>query len=392
MIDAGSTSPAPPAYLWFTHQPGSVRWLKSELARLHPELRFSFSRPGLSTFRVDAATKLPPGVLPWNERVLARLRGPFDPEHACPSHVALAWGLSIGTLKEVRELHTLLGPGLLEGAAAEDLRPCLHVFERPGKRPVDEEDASVRGRHAHAVRDSILSAYPATFDGSPHARLGQLVVDIITPHASEPSEAPFVGVHRHHGLRGPMPGGCAPAVAPAYAPSRAYAKIVEAIAFAALDVRSGETALEIGCAPGGAVLALLERGLDVVGIDPGEMAAVLQSEFPTAGRRGRLTHLKKPAAEVLRDELPQAVHWIALDVNMAPMAALKYVERFAAIFRSTLRGVILTLKIHDDGVLEALPGLRERIRKLGLDWVAITQLPSHRHEVVAIGRRGTAQS
>ena len=48
---------------------------------------------------------------------------------------------------------------------------------------------------------------------------------------------------------------------PAEAPSRAYAKIEEAIAWAQLPVRAGDVALEIGAAPGGAVMALARRGV-----------------------------------------------------------------------------------------------------------------------------------
>ena len=42
------------AFVWFTHQPASTGWLKRELAAKRPDLRFAFSRPGLTTFKVDA--------------------------------------------------------------------------------------------------------------------------------------------------------------------------------------------------------------------------------------------------------------------------------------------------------------------------------------------------
>ena len=43
------------AFVWFTHQPASAAWLKRELAAKRPDLRFAFSRPGLTTFKVDPA-------------------------------------------------------------------------------------------------------------------------------------------------------------------------------------------------------------------------------------------------------------------------------------------------------------------------------------------------
>ena len=56
-----------------------------------------------------------------------------------------------------------------------------------------------------------------------------------------------------------------PVDVPADAPSRAYAKIEEAIAWASLPIEAGQVALEIGAAPGGAVMALARRGLEVCG-------------------------------------------------------------------------------------------------------------------------------
>ena len=76
--------------------------------------------------------------------------------------------------------------------------------------------------------------------------------------------------------------------------------------------------------------------------------------------------------------------WLASDVNLAPMIALKYVERFVALAHGGLRGAFITLKLNDDGVFEALPRLAARIAKLGAAHVRYTQLPSHRSEIVAI--------
>ena len=69
---------------------------------------------------------------------------------------------------------------------------------------------------------------------------------------------------------------------------------------------------------------------------------------------------------------------------LAPMVALRYVERFVALAHGGLRGALLTLKINDDGIFQALPRLYERIRKMNPSTMRVTQLPSHRSEVVAI--------
>jgi 23S rRNA (cytidine2498-2'-O)-methyltransferase len=192
----------------------------------------------------------------------------------------------------------------------------------------------------------------------------------------------FVGWHRHDATRGPLPGGVPHVAIPVGAPSRAWAKIEEAIRWSGLTPRAGEHAVELGSAPGGASFALLERGLNVHGVDPGAMEPrVLAYRGPSGNH---FTHHALPAAEVARKDLPKTYEWLASDVNLAPMIALKYVERFVALAHGGLRGAFITLKLNDDGVFEALPRLAARIGKLGAKRVRYTQLPSHRSEIVAI--------
>jgi 23S rRNA (cytidine2498-2'-O)-methyltransferase len=169
---------------------------------------------------------------------------------------------------------------------------------------------------------------------------------------------------------------------PPEAPSRAWCKIEECLRWADLSPRPGEIAVEIGSSPGGASYALLSRGLEVYGVDPGEMHA---NALAFAGPHGnRFTHLQMPAAEVPRRSLPRQYQWLALDVNLAPMVSLKYVERFVALAHGGLKGAVLTLKLNDDGVFEALPRILARIAKLAPREMRVTQLPSHRSEVAAI--------
>ncbi|HLL25763.1 MAG TPA: hypothetical protein VK427_26680, partial [Kofleriaceae bacterium] len=99
------------AFVWFTHQPASTAWLKRELAAKRPDLRFAFSRPGLTTYKVDA--------------------GRVDDPHG--SSFARAYGRSLGRATSTDEVLAL----------ADGPRPTvLHVFERDPDRPADERDAA----------------------------------------------------------------------------------------------------------------------------------------------------------------------------------------------------------------------------------------------------------
>jgi 23S rRNA (cytidine2498-2'-O)-methyltransferase len=355
--------PPPRAFVWATHHVSSARWLKAELASAAPNLHFAFSRPGLTTFRVD------PGA---GSRAMA------TPELRLPSSFARAFGLSLGRAEHAA--------GVLEALAPYREKPLrLHVFERDIDMPVDEQDATLHGRRAAAVEAELRAAAPEAFLPEVRAQAGELVADVILPHTTAPDEPFLVGVHRHDLHHGPWPGGVGHVPPPADAPSRAYCKIEEALRWADLSPAPGETAVELGSAPGGATLSLLRRGLHVYGVDPGEMHPITRAFDGKQGpHKNRFVHLHMPAAEVPKPALPRKYEWLLLDVNLAPMAALRYVERFVALAHGGLKGAVLTIKLNDDGVFQALPRLRERIGKLGPKLLRVTQLPSHRSEVAAI--------
>lgn len=338
-----------PSFIWLLHQPASANWCKRELAAKRPDLRFAFSRPGLSTFKVDETHLDVPVV----------------------SSFARAYGHSLGRAADVAA--TL---GWATTLPAAPLR--LHVFEREPDKPADERDRNVAGSRAIALEQALRAAAPERFLPGVEARPGDLVLDVITAPSEHAPEDLFVGWHKHDRTRGRFPGGVAHAWVPPSAPSRAWAKIEEAILWSGLVPRAGEVAVEIGSSPGGASYALLERGLTVHGVDPGEMAPLVLAY------KDRFIHHALPAAEVNRKDLPHKFQWLASDVNLAPMVALKYVERFVALAHGGLRGAFITLKLNDDGVFAALPKLANRIERLGARQVRYVQLPSHRSEIAAI--------
>jgi 23S rRNA (cytidine2498-2'-O)-methyltransferase len=291
-----------------------------------------------------------------------------------PQSFGRAFGRSLGRASGVADVLAWwerLGEG----------RVRLHVFERDPDRPADERDARA-GSRAAALEAELRAAAPVRFLEGRDAQLGDVVLDVIVAAGEEPDDGIFVGWHRDDRDHGPEPGGVSHALIPPEAPSRAWAKIEESVRWSRLAPRAGENVLELGAAPGGMSLALLARGANVYGVDPGAIAPdVLRYRGP---HENRFVYLRKPAAEVERTELPRPMHWLISDMNLAPMVALRYIERFVALGRGQLRGAFLTLKVHDEGIFEALPGLMKRIDSLGARAARYTQLPSHRSELVAI--------
>ncbi len=306
-------------FVFATCLPGLERAVKREVARTRPGLKFAYSRPGLLTFKAPSEISLsdPPG-----------------------SSLARVWGRSIGAARELTIARTML-----------EQVDRIHVFAR------DPEEA-------------VPDAWAALDTGA--AREGERVGDVIVD-----AEGAWIGVHVHDRTRSALAGGGVKAALPDGAPSRAYAKIEEAIAFASLPMQAGQVAVEIGAAPGGAVMALARRGLQVTAVDPGALA-------PQVLALPGVTYLPIKVGALRWEQLPERVDWLLLDVNLAPQVALHEIARLMPRLRDTLRGAVLTLKLNDWSFVDELPTLVERIHQFGFADVRLRHLPSNRREICAI--------
>jgi 23S rRNA (cytidine2498-2'-O)-methyltransferase len=315
------------SFAFATCLPGVEPAVKLDVAQRRPELRFAFSRPGLVTFKSPAeiAPDDPPGS------VFARV-----------------WGASLGSAKSLDDVvHQLAQSGANR----------VHVFARDPEAEVD----------LTPWRDA-LATLP-----SGRALDGEVVADVIVA----PGEPVWLGLHRQDRAHLPDPGGAIMVDVPADAPSRAFAKIEEAIAWAQLPVEAGQVALEIGAAPGGAVMALARRGLEVWGVDTGELA-------PQVRALPGVHHLAIKVGALRWEQLPARVDWLLVDVNLAPQVALHEIARLMPRLRETLRGAVFTLKLNDWAFVRELPALVKRIESFGFADVQLRHLPSNRREICAV--------
>jgi 23S rRNA (cytidine2498-2'-O)-methyltransferase len=312
-------------FTFATCMPGLEPAVKLDVQRARPELRFAYSRPGLVTFKA---------------------LGAIAPEDAPATPFARVWGKSLGPARDPDEAeHKLAYLGVQR----------VHVFAR---------DA-----------DAAPDLTPWQHGNGGPAEDGELVADVIV----DIGEPAWLGLHRHDERHLPHPGGAIPVDVPADAPSRAYAKLEEAIAWRKLPVERGQIALEIGAAPGGALYALARRGLDAWGVDTGDLAAHVAA-LPN------VHHLSIKVGALRWEQLPPRVDWLLVDVNLAPQVALHEVARLIPALRASLRGAIFTLKLNDLAVVAELPRLVERIAAMGFADVRLRHLPSNRREICAVAR------
>jgi 23S rRNA (cytidine2498-2'-O)-methyltransferase len=318
------------SFAFATCQIGLEPAVKREVARVRPELRFAYSRPGLVTFRSPQS---------------------IDPGERPGTAFARVWGASLGPARD---------PGDAAHQLAASGATRVHVFPR------DPEG----GVELVAWQQAL-----ATLAGGPAAP-GELVADVIVAE----DEPAWLGLHRHGPDHLPHPGGQIPIDVPADAPSRAFAKIEEAIAWAELPVEAGHVAVEIGAAPGGAVYALARRGLDVWAVDPGALA-------PHVLALPGVHHLPIKVGALRWEDLPPDVDWVLVDVNLAPQVALHEVARLMPRLRDQLRGAVFTLKLNDWAFVDELPAFVQRIAQLGLPAVRMRHLPSNRREICVVAQR-----
>jgi 23S rRNA (cytidine2498-2'-O)-methyltransferase len=334
----------PMAFVFATCQKGFEAALKADVARTHPELRLAFSRPGLVTFKA-------PDQIAGNPATVAR-----------PSPWALAWGRSQGRAPDAATAAALLPQDASR----------LHVFPRDPAAP----DAL---RCTAEMRAALLST--GRFEDEPRAEGCELVADVIVA----PGEPALCGVHRHARLRSPWPAGDFPVDTPAQAPSRAYAKLEQAIAWAGLPVTTGQVAVEIGSAPGGAAYALLRRGVTVWSVDPGAMDQAVLDQVGPGG--ARVHHLCETLGNVRWEALPRAIDWLLCDVHLAPPVALHGLARLVPAWKRSLQGAIVTLKMNDDAMRAEVQSSLARLCAMGFSAAEAAHLPANGQELCAVAWR-----
>lgn len=358
-----SSSPKPPSttrpgprsdFIFAACRAGSERAMKEQIAaRAGRMLSPSFMRPQLIT---------------WKS---ARL---LDASFALDSVFARVSGISLGMF----DADDTLARKVAEHFSGVTVQ--LHVFPRVA--PEDGVPDEV-WRQVDAKRKALVDALEAAgvkVSGTSRPKEGQFVIDVIL---GEPGEKALLGAHVHDPGRHAIAGALPRIALPDDAPSRAYLKMEQALIWAGLDgpkALPGKTALELGCAPGGATLALLRRGMNVVGVDTADLDPRVVAEGEK--RPGSLRHLRVAASGLFKEELPRPVHVLVSDMNIAPPIMLRTVERVQSRVRA--RVLILTLKLNDRRIEQQIPRFMKQIEMFGPFPVRATQLAANRAEFCVV--------
>lgn len=343
--------PAASTFVFATCNAGSADSLKAEVARLHgPLLTPAFMRPQLITWKC---------------------RDALTPAFDLKSVFARVSGLSLGLCKSHADIARAAAGAL--GAAAFH----LHCFPREVSEDGVPDEVwqrmdALREGVVRALRDAGLEVHEPRVPKD-----GEWVLDLIFDTERDDC---LSGMHRHWPTRHPLPGGLARVVLPADAPSRAFLKIEQALAWQGLDAGDALTnmrALELGCAPGGGTYALLRRGVSVTGVDTGVMDERVVNFTGPSG--ARLTHLPVSVGALAQRPLPEGIDLLLSDMNLAPPFILKHVE--AVQKRVRARMLLITLKLNDREMESRLPEFLSQFSRFAPGPVRATQLQANRREV-----------
>ncbi len=339
------SGPMTPRFYFAACQVGAEKAVKAEVLAERPELRFAFSRPGFVTFKEDPASIAP---LALNAPLFTRL-----------------WGEVVDQTRDPAAL-----PGLLSRIPPD---APVHAFDRDRFMPGDEHEGYAFDEKIRSIPE--ISAFLAQ-RAARTPESGDTVYDLLWIDDFHV----FLGRHAQTDRLLPLPGNFPGLTLPPTAPSRAWLKLEEAILRFKPVVQPGWQALEIGCAPGGATTALLDRGFRVTGIDPQFMAE------PVAGNP-LFTHIRKPARYVTREDLNGVnPDWIVMDMSIPPKDALGELSHVLGLLRElhgkklAVRRGFLTLKLNDWKYASEISFYIKRLGQLGFENLKPSQLANNRQE------------
>ncbi len=317
-------------YLFALTNPGSEKALKLEAESLKSGWRLSYQRRGFVTFKADQ---------------------PFSLE---------SLAVDLGCAR----------------------RLCLSL----GKSPTRDEALGKLGdiKFIHHARFQDRKMQGVRGEGD-LPEIGQLIGTVVE---LGPDEF-WSGIHRHAPFLSPDPAGDSGIEMPVTSPSRAWLKLEEATRFFDLRFSSKDIVVELGCAPGGVVLALLDRGVSVIGVDPAKMAAVVMESAigereQASDKRPWFFHSRKPAALTSKRDLGQDVSWFMSDMNQSPEVVLKECARFCKM-APNIRSVLITLKLTDLLQVAEKNQWFAALTAMGFQTVRLQQLSVHHKEFALLG-------
>jgi 23S rRNA (cytidine2498-2'-O)-methyltransferase len=173
----------------------------------------------------------------------------------------------------------------------------------------------------------------------------------------------------------PWPAGIAPVADDRTAPSRAYGKFEEGLAWLGIAPAAGEVCVDLGGSPGGWAWKTLSRGARVIAVDRTALSP------PAFGH---------PALEMIVGNAftyrpPSPVDWLLCDVICEPHRTIELADHWMR--EGLCRRVVATIKFKGKDGYGVLADARTRLAAHGWQHLRLKHLERHHNEAVILAAR-----
>ena len=312
-------------------------------------------------------------VRAWASRLFAAVAGVLPDGQPWSLHIEPHYDVRTAPRIGARAWHTRLrnaecGMRAAAGLASVDAEAGRHRCRLIGEALAD----LLHRKRRHLLRH--LRHEPVRF--STKDSLVQLLLTAPDAGFLSVAVAPLPSEQRH--LVSPFPKGDVPAASDKTAPSRAFAKLLEAELRMGRAITAGEICVDLGAAPGSWTYVAVNRGARVVAVDRSPLREDLMQS----------SQVKFEPGDAFRFRPARPVDWLLCDVIAAP-------ERTASLLiewlrRGWCRYFVVTAKLGDWQRAPLAPGAdalavlkRELPPMTGELW--LTRLCANKREVCAFG-------
>jgi 23S rRNA (cytidine2498-2'-O)-methyltransferase len=182
--------------------------------------------------------------------------------------------------------------------------------------------------------------------------------------------------HQLRRVIAPFPGGVADIPADRDAPSRAFAKLVEAEHRLGQRISAGQTCVDLGSSPGSWAYVALGQGARVVAIDRSPLRTDLMANPALTFLRG----------DAFKYQPPETVDWLLCDVIAFPQRIIELLQTWIA--GRWCRRFCVTIKFRGASEYPLLEPLKSWLAATGAEFM-LRRLTNNKNEVTAIGELST---
>lgn len=313
----------------------------------------------------DARPARAPSIRGWATLLVEAVAGVL-PDHR-------PWSLHVYPFKQV------VGSKRM-GARAWHSR--THAEEPVRPRPAERSASAVGDHRCRLIRDAAIELlqkrrrhlvrYLREHDGvfAEDESLVQLVLTAPEEGFLSVLPAPRPSQQRH--VISSFPGGQLELASDKQAPSRAFAKLVEAEVRMGRRIGARETCVDLGASPGSWTYVAARRGAKVTAVDRSELRADLMQHPQVIFHRG----------DAFRFEPQRPVDWLLCDVIASAERSAELLVNW--LRRGWCRQFVVTLKLDDSGSIDVLSQLKWELPEL-TDELWLLRLCANKKEVCAFG-------